>query len=61
MKLAHAARQWTQTEQQIYNRMSDQEQNQIAAMAQSKSRAQPAAGWDLKRAVHTQCPQISMN
>ena len=41
LKLGRTTGQRSQTQQQIYNRMSEKEKNQGVAMTQSKSRLQP--------------------
>ena len=55
-KLGNATGQWSQTQQQIYNRMSVKEKNQGFVTNHSKSRLQLnwSAVEDFKRAVHKQ-------
>lgn len=57
LKLGHATGQWSQANQQIYNRMVEQEKNQSAAMVQRNSRPQP--DWIIVVGPSESCAQMN--
>lgn len=52
LKLGHAVGQWSQAHEQIYNRRSEKEKNQDAAIAQSK--------WNAVLGPQESCEEINV-